>query len=195
MAQTIRYKIYDIETGDNFANVKGVSGNTVKSFKTERQAKAWIDREHKLSQERVQSADLQAWYIGGDTWNIATLDAIQTVGQIKIDTSRKCVEDQSGLKKFKVRCKNELTLTLRLGYHTDITLTDKFIEYGGPRAALRKAMDWITEGQVFYHIRTQLEAKCRQAGLPEFQIIDAYHSDWRKHCLSLANLLPEVSGE
>ena len=187
--------MYGIEIDDDYANVKDVNCNVIKSFKTEHQAKAWIDREDKLFQERVESAGLQAWYIGDDTWNIATVDPIQNIGQIRVSTTRKCVEDMSGLKKFKVSCKNELTLTLRLGYHTDITLTDKFIEYGGPKTALRNAMRWIAEDGVAYHLRTQLEIQCRQAGLPEFQIIDAYNSDWRKHCLNLANLLPEVSDE
>lgn len=192
MASTYRYKFYDIETGDNFANVLGVSGQVVKSFKTEKQAKSWIDREYKLSQERVNTTTLQAWYIGDDTWNIATKNGgTETVGRVHIQTTRRCVEDVSGLKQFKVICQNTLQLTVRLGYNTNITLAEPFVEYGGPRAALRKAMDALGEGHISYHLRTQIEQQLREVGFSEWQIMDAYDSDWRKHCQNLADLLPK----
>lgn len=185
-----QYKIYNISESDTPAkfHAVGVSGSILFTG-TEPQVKKWIDREYELSQDKVESAGLRAWYIGADEWNIGDLS---TVGRVKLASTRKLSEDISGVKEFRVSTRTEAIVTLRLGYSVDVQIEDTFVEYTGPKTTLKRLMKCIAEKSLFYHVRSQLEIKARKAGISEWRIIECYDNDQVKHSLNLYHLTQEA---
>jgi hypothetical protein len=184
----MRYRNYELEVTPQVSNVIGVSGKVVHSENTEKKAKAWIDREWNLSQEDIRQSGLRAWYVGNNTWNVATNDPIETVGQVQLSTTRSRIEDWSGLKKFKVVTRNELTVTLRITWNKDIVLGDKFVDNAGPKTAVKNAMKTFAENGFTFHARHQLEQQARAKGIGEWQIIDCWDKDELAHLRNLVNL-------
>jgi hypothetical protein len=182
----MRYKHYDIEG----SKVIGVNGQVVKSFNTEKQAKSWIDKEWKLSQDFINlKDDWKAWYIGDESWNIA--HGGETIAKVKITTETKTVEDMTGMKKYRVIRKQKLQVTTRVSWNAEVTINEVFIENGGWKAAIKNMMKSLKDGNIWYFVRTQLEDNCRKLNIPEWNIIDAYDSDRRKHCYNLYKMVSQ----
>lgn len=181
-----RYRHYNITAENKITSVLNADSNVVFQG-TEKQAKTWIDREWKLSQQSIRQGNLQSWYIGDNTWNIA--NETETVGKVRINTERKCVEDETGLKEFRIRTRNEMTVTARVLYNKNVTLDDKFIEYCGPKEAIKRVMKVFETEMVYSCLRPQLESEARKSKISEYELVDCFDSNRAKHCQNIARIL------
>lgn len=175
-----RYRIYDIDTQ---GNIYGVSGTVVKSFKTTKQAKNWIDKEIKLSEKKINSNGLKAWYTGDGNWTIAEDDGSWAIGSVKIKTTRERVEDNFGIKKFKVKVNSGVSASVRVTTQNTVLLTEKYRINKSQIATIKECMKLFN---VFRSdARIQLEQTAHQQQKHEFEIMDCYDDKIEKHLLNL----------
>jgi len=130
------YRIYDIEQG----NVYGVRGTVVKSFKTDKQAKNWIDKEIKLGEKKIEFCDLKTWYTGNGNWTIAKDNGSWAIGSVKIETTRERVEDRYGMKKFRVKVTSKIQATVRVTTHSNFHLNEEYQINKSQIATVKEAM-------------------------------------------------------
>lgn len=185
------YQMYQIKVTAKKALVLGVNDVIVHETRTEKQARTWVDREARLMKQKVHAYGLVAWYLGGDQWNISTEAPMCSVAKVTLKTTRRLSEDISGVKAFRVSTRNEITLTVNLSYSVDVTLDDPYVEYGGPTAALKKAMKLVKAWGFDCHLRLQLEGQCRRQDIHEARIIGCWDSDPKTHALNLYRLVQE----
>ena len=179
-----RYKIYDIDTQ---GNVYGVSGTVVKSFKTEKQAKNWIDKEVKLGEKKINVNDLKAWYTGDGNWTIAEDNGSWAIGSIKVETTREWIEDYSGIKNFRVKVNSKVKATVRINTRNNLHLTEEYQINKSQIATVKECMKLFS---VFRSdARTQMEQIARQQLKYEYQIIDCYDNKTEKHLSNLWQLI------
>ncbi len=181
--QQYRYKIYDILPGKKYCDVIGVSGRIINTFKSEAQAKKWIDKEWKLSQKKIKSNGFEAWYTGDGNWTIS--DGSSSVGSAKLFTERRCREDWSGLKKFKVITENKIKLTIKVTWKNEITIDETFIERCSLDQAIKRMINFVKNGSGHSCARMQLEQQARELGISEWKIIECYDQDGQKHCQNI----------
>ena len=145
----------------------------------------------------ILEAGLQAWFTGNDDheyWNIATIDPTCTLARIKLSTSRRTSKLTGELRVF---TQTEIEVELLLGHDMPFTMPEPFLEYAGPRTAVRRIMKSISGQYIYLLARMDLESMCRKAGIAEIRILDAY--DWdadntdERTCRNLAYLLKERS--
>ena len=140
---------------------------------------------------------MRAWDIGPDEWNIATDDAcIEVLASAKLTTTRTKKDDWSGRKSYRVITKTEATLTVRLGYQMEHTISEPLVFYGGPVNAIRDLFRYVKEGHAMTACLFDLEREARRLGITELAIMDARY-DWRGNnenrdiCARLYRLIQE----
>ena len=140
---------------------------------------------------------MRAWDIGPDEWNIATDDAcIEVLASAKLTTTRTKKDDWSGRKSYRVITKTEATLTVRLGYQMEHTISEPLVFYGGPVNAIRELFRYVSGGHAMTACLFDLEREARRLGITELAIMDARYN-WRGNnenrdiCARLHRLIQE----
>ena len=181
-----RYRIYDIEQG----NIYGASGSVVKSFKTSKQAKNWIDKEVKLGEKKINFYDLKAWYTGDGNWTIAEDNGILgtlIIGYIKTQTNRKHIEDHFGMKKFRVKVTSKVQINVRVTYSDTLHLKKEYQINKSQIATVKETMKLFN---VFRSdARRQMEQTARQQQKYESEIMDCYDPEIERHLSNLWALI------
>ena len=122
---------------------------------------------------------MRAWDIDTDTWNIATDDAcIEVLATAKLITTRARKDDWSGHKSYRIVTKTEATLTVRLGYQVEHTISEPLAFYCGPVNAIRELFRYVSGGHAMNACLFDLEREARRLGITELAIMDARY-DWR----------------
>jgi len=179
-----RYRIYDIDTQ---GNVYGVSGTIVKSFKTSKQAKTWIDKEVKLGEKKIKFCDLKAWYTGDGNWTIAENNGSWAIGSIKVETTRERIEDQYGMKKFRVKVNSKVNAAIRVNTRNNLHLTEEYQINKSQIATVKECMKLFN---VFRSDgRMQMEQIARQQQKYEYEIMNCYHQETEKYLSNLWQLI------
>lgn len=163
--------------------------NTIIYKGTEKACKRWINREWKRSQDVISYKNVEASYIGDESYNISR-DG-ETLGRIKIETTKRQVTDYSGKREFKIITKHQLTLTLKLGYNQEITLTDYFFFFGGLKTAIKQIIKRFNDTALGIHATNQLEIEAKKQGFSDLSILNCFHSNRLTNAKNLLIMITE----